>query len=243
MTRKISVLFVILPNLVPLYGVIALNWDIFTILAVYFIETALAGLFTALKIFLTTFSPKRRTKNYYIRLILGDVLIGLPLLSIFLIGVFFFKQNLYGSLVFSPPEVNVGNFTLPILFFTLNQAVSFAVFYFNERNFLTPKYLANHFLTRIIIIFLTIWLGGFFAKTFGNASFLMAFILLCTSVQILYELKEPIMLSSNFWIGPPIETEEGYAKYESVLAKMGWSQEKIQKHLQDLRSFNNRFQE
>ena len=47
---RITLIPLILANLVPLYGVVALGWGMFDIFIVYWIETAVVGLYNILKI-------------------------------------------------------------------------------------------------------------------------------------------------------------------------------------------------
>ena len=49
-----SVIFLIVANLVPLYGVFFLHWQVFPILLLFWMENVMVGLFNALKMTMAT---------------------------------------------------------------------------------------------------------------------------------------------------------------------------------------------
>ncbi len=58
MKRFISPAALIIANLIPLYGVLFLGWDIFSILILYWAESGIIGAFTVIKILFMAFRSK-----------------------------------------------------------------------------------------------------------------------------------------------------------------------------------------
>ncbi|HEY1154001.1 MAG TPA: DUF6498-containing protein, partial [Pseudolabrys sp.] len=52
--RTPSVIALLIANLLPLYGVVALGWDLISLIMVYWLETGIIGFFAILNIALVT---------------------------------------------------------------------------------------------------------------------------------------------------------------------------------------------
>jgi len=179
-------------NLVPLLGVIFMDWSVFALMYVFWLETLGLSFFNGLKIF---FAQGGETSGPHFSRALVYILFRGFVLGFYMIFILVFVGVMIGSkqgeayewvsyLVFIDPS-----FRLTILVFFLAKFIEFIYFYFikNERKMAKPEDQGSLFDLRLIIIHVVL-VGGVFAYNYfslwlGNRIGLITFALVFVIVK------------------------------------------------------------
>ncbi len=206
-----SVLALVASNLVPLLGVLFFKWDIFSILVLYWLESAVVGFYTVLKLQKaaapSTPEEINELRGYRMNLRSPAGLEGRKLALFFIqhygafmaahalfLGVFIFalaSSKVYTPFQFTPTALISFLGYIAALF--TSHGISYAVNFIGKQEFLSVSP-ANQLMQpyrRIGVMHLTIVLGAWFAFPFGStAPFLTVLILSKIALDIFYHLKE-----------------------------------------------------
>lgn len=188
-----STVILILSNLIPLFGVLFLEWNIFSILILYWAETAVIGLYTIFKIIIF-----HRWK-------------AIVLAPFFVVhfGIFMFGHLIFIVVLFANPDglssYNIGNTPSYLLIVSLvkplaiafsslvlSHGYSFFVNYVGNKEYLERT--KDPFFSpygRIVIMHLTILFGGFLSMILGNAVFaLVLMVIMKIIVDALFHMRQ-----------------------------------------------------
>lgn len=197
-SSPVAVAALVAANLVPLVGVLVLGWDVLTILVLYWLENGMVGLFNIGRMLLAA-GPAQAPAGR------GPVLSGtlgkLVLISFFTLnyGIFW---AVHGVFVFNLPLIGGGAvgdtpvgdlLVVGALALATSHGASFILNYLGrgeyrrttpERLFLTPY-------GRLVVLHLTIILGGLLVGLVGGNLYLVALlVLLKTSLDLVLHLRE-----------------------------------------------------
>lgn len=177
--------FLVLANLVPLFGAFFLDWSIFEIVILYWAENLVIGLFTILKIM--TVAPPDSTPG----LLPGKL--GLSAFFTVHYGIFclvhgVFIFSLLGGKPGAGPRYMAAEFTGPMLWALLALFVSHGVSFFsnylgkgeNRETDLNKQMFAPY--PRIVVLHLAILFGAFVVMAFGQPVLLLGFLVVGKTV-------------------------------------------------------------
>jgi hypothetical protein len=165
----------ILANLIPLYGVVVLDWKIFPVVFLFWLENLIIGAFSVLRILVA--DPGNKT-FWFLKLFLIPFFCVHFGLFTFVHGVF--VMGLFGGMFMAgapfPSEPVVVGFIrqyqlgLPILVLALSHAVSFAVNYIGEGEYrrANPMGLMQQPYGRVIVLHVMLLCGGFLVMAFQS---------------------------------------------------------------------------
>jgi hypothetical protein len=193
-----SVLFLILANLVPIFGVFILHWQVFPILLLFWMENVMVGLFNALKMLLATPTvPSIWIAKLFI-IPFFCLHYGLFTLAhgVFVFGFF----GGYFSELDSFPNANsvsqgIADFQLgwAVLALFLSHIVSFAINYVGKGEYKQAKLMELMFqpYSRVAILHITIVIGAFLVMLANAPTYvLVILILLKIFIDVKTHLRE-----------------------------------------------------
>lgn len=205
--KPYSVLILLITNLLPMFGVIFLNWDVFNIILLYLTEYFIIGFFSALKIialisFFINFSrsPLSIKIFFSIWFVLFFCIFLAILWGVFSLPfawlLFFLRPSLINNnLLITLKETFIGA-GLGIAVVSILLSHGFSFYY----NFISRKEItiwANNItrslvvmLIRILFIYPVIFTGGLIALFFGSLPLLLFFILYKTLIDVIIHIKE-----------------------------------------------------
>jgi hypothetical protein len=194
----LSTILLVIANLVPLYGLFTLNWQVFPILLIFWLENVIVGIFNVLKMVIA--SPTNP---------------GSWLAKVFIIPFFCFHYGIFtlvhGVFVFGffggyftsgasfPDEGSlfqaINDFQLgwAILALFLSHAVSFTVNYVGKGEYKKASLqgLMGQPYSRVVLLHLTIIIGGFLVMALGSPLFaLLILVLLKIFIDIQSHIRE-----------------------------------------------------
>jgi hypothetical protein len=193
-----SVLWLILANLGPLFGVFFLHWQVFPILLLFWIENVMVGLFNALKMLLAT--PKVISIWLAKLFIIPFFCVHYGLFTLVHgVFVFGFFGGYFGELDGFPNADSVfqviADFQLgwAVLALFLSHLVSFVINYVGKGEYKQSKLMELMFqpYSRVVILHVTIIIGAFLAVLAkAPASVLVILILLKIFIDVKTHLRE-----------------------------------------------------
>jgi hypothetical protein len=195
---KLSVLFLIVANLVPLYGVFFLKWQVFPILLLFWTENVIVGIFNVFKMLAA--SPASATswlaKVFMIPFFCFHYGMFTFVHGIFVFGLFggFFTAGASfpdeQSLLQAIADSQLG---WAILALFLSHAVSFFMNYIGKKEYEragVQELMAQPY-SRVVVLHVTILAGGFVVMALGSPAFaLLLLILLKTFIDVQAHLRE-----------------------------------------------------
>lgn len=212
-TRKtISVLFLIGVNMVPLLGVIFYDWNLFSIMFLYWFENGIIGLFNVLKISRAAKPSSGNTnltingrptnlsgKAFYVPFFIMHYGIFWVVHGVFVIVLFgLFGGQPFGSV--GPPEImggfrgfEPGGVAIAALSLFLSHGVSFFVNFLGNEEYLnvSPDEQMFQPYGRVIALHITILGGGFLAGYLGTPlASLIILVAVKTAIDIWAHLRE-----------------------------------------------------
>lgn len=170
-----STLVLILANLIPLYGVIVLDWKIFPLVFLFWLENLIIGAFCLLRILVA--DPGNKTFWLLKVFLIPFFCVHFGLFT-FVHGVF--VMGLFGGMFrtgapFPGEDVVVGfihqyQLGVPILGLALSHAVSFAVNFIREGEYrrANPMGLMQQPYGRVVVLHVTLLFGGFLVMAFQS---------------------------------------------------------------------------
>jgi hypothetical protein len=195
---SLSTILLIIANLVPLYGLFTLKWQVFPILLLFWIENIIVGIFNVFKMLIA--SPANP---------------GSWLAKVFLIPFFCFHYGMFtlvhGVFVFGffggyftsgasfPDEgslfkaISDSQLGWAILALLLSHTVSFAVNYVGKGEYKNASLqgLMGQPYSRVVLLHLTIIIGGFLVMALGSPVFaLLILVLLKIFIDIQSHVRE-----------------------------------------------------
>ena len=190
-----SALVLVAANLVPLFGVAALHWSVFSILLLYWFENVVIGAFNVLKMLCA--QPRDAGSN----------VAKVFLIPFFIVhyGMFTMVHGIFVLTLFGPGgqvSPSVAGFALAlreagigygILAITLSHAFSFAHNYLGQGEFrrTAPQLLMMQPYARVVVLHVTILLGGFaFLALHAPAAALVVLVALKTAIDLRSHLAE-----------------------------------------------------
>jgi hypothetical protein len=195
---KPSVIILILANLVPLYGAIFLDWKVFPILLIFWLENVIIGVFNVLKMLWSSTQPAGKW---------GEKLFIIPFFCVHY-GIFTLVHGIFIVVIFGGLLNDSGtidsqdSFTLSIqglnlvwavLALLVSHTVSFAVNYIGKGEYKNNGLSQLMFQPygRVVIMHLTIIAGGFLVMTLGAPVLgLIVLVLLKTVIDILAHIRQ-----------------------------------------------------
>jgi hypothetical protein len=195
--RRFSVWAILVANLVPLYGAVFLQWDLFSILFAYWMETAVIGFWTIAKIVYTQRWLAILIAPFFV-FHYGAFMFGH---LIFLVG-FFSPEGLQGSFLPSFPVFTSYVLGLLPAFATafIAHGISFFTNFIGKKEYerLQSKDVMQSPYKRIILMHIAIIFGGWLIMLSGTSvAGFAVFIVLKTALDIRAHLKEHAALTAN----------------------------------------------
>ena len=166
--KKYSLYFLVLANLTPITGIIFLDWDLFTILFFYWLESAIVGIFNIPRMMLanaqssSVAQEKNVTRTSHK---ISAVSFFLIHYSGFMAGHGFFIFEL-----FKPDTMNLTFIWPGVLFLTISHGVSFVINFLFQREYqkvtISQQMIAPY--RRILVMHITIFVCGFLISLLGS---------------------------------------------------------------------------
>lgn len=188
-SSPVAVAALIVANLVPLVGVLLFGWDVMTILVLYWIENGIVGLFNVARMALATAGAARNGWG------------KLSVIPFFIVhyGIFWV---VHGVFVVSLPliagaagaaQATAGYVALGALALLASHAVSFVTNFVGRGEYRTTT-LDGLFIApygRVVVLHLTVLLGGFAALGVGGGAALVALLVVFkTGLDLVFHLRE-----------------------------------------------------
>lgn len=162
----VSVVFLIGVNLIPLYGVLAWGWKLFSILFLYWLESFVIGAFTVLKIGKAKGTGRVNPS--------GETVANVPDLQmipffLFHYGLFMFVHLVFILVLFWPPTIAVRDLLLAFGSLWVSHGISYVSNFLGREEYrrTSPEQQMFAPYPRILIMHLTILFGGAIAKSIG----------------------------------------------------------------------------
>ncbi|KKQ89937.1 MAG: hypothetical protein UT12_C0005G0005 [Candidatus Curtissbacteria bacterium GW2011_GWC2_38_9] len=197
MRNYYPIISLIFTNLIPIFGILFLQWNLFQLLFVYSLETAIIGLFFNLRmIFSKIITNQNQVLSLYKRIegtIFGDF--GLV---VFIVGHATF---IYILSITAEQRLNFSDylFFLPLLF--ISHSISFFFNFIRRREYKIPVSVGLLLLQpykRVLIMHLTIVIGGIITVSLSSyLGLVIPLIILKTLLDLIFHLKEHNSYKTN----------------------------------------------
>ena len=197
----IAALLLVVVNLIPLFGVLFFGWSLFSIMLLYWLENGIIGFFNIFKIALAR-APSSRGSGFTInrRPVSPSNKELRIIFFIFHYGLFWTVHGIF-VLVFFGLSSSSGLFSgiglrgvaIAAAALFLSHGVSFFVNFLGKQEYLTvsPDQQMTEPYSRVVVLHVTILVGGFFADSLGAPlAALILLVLLKTVIDLLAHLKE-----------------------------------------------------
>lgn len=161
-----SLLFLVLANLVPLFGLVFLSWDLFAIIFFYWAENIVIGFYNVVKIITTAvYEKNKKTKNQP-TVIQYAFITGL---FTFHYGMFTFVHGLFIGALFGPSNISINILITSIIFLFVSHGASYLINFIGKEEYkkISVGTLFTQPYKRIVVVHLTIIFGGGVAKILG----------------------------------------------------------------------------
>ena len=196
-----SVLALLLANVFPLIGVVALGWDTFLVLALFWVENVVIGVYTALKMLLVSSAavPARLSAALFFCVHYG--------IFTAVHGIFVFV--VFGSIMDSAPgdpsawETIVGSQVLwGALVLLVSHGVSFVFNYIRRGEYRQAHLSAvmQEPYGRVVLLHLTIIFGGFLVMALGSP---VAGLLLLVALKTVMDIRAHLRQHDKYAAGTP----------------------------------------
>lgn len=203
--KRLSVIVLIVTNIVPIFGVIFLDWQVFIVMSLFWAENVIIGMFNVLKMMLALFGNTGKEENnfslipfFFVHYGIFTIIHGVLVFTIF--GGIFEHDNLITGVTESYGTLIDPSLAWAILALTFSHAVSFVVNYIAGRewkNTNLEKLMIQPY-ARVIILHLTILFGGFLVMLLNSPVVgLVLLIILKTYVDIKSHLKQHSFFDSD----------------------------------------------
>ncbi len=198
----IAALFLIAVNTIPLFGVLFFGWSLFSIMLLYWLENGIIGFFNIFKVALARGAPGSgftingrpvNPSNKEITIVFFILHYSLfwtvhGIFVFLLFGLTLESEPLSGFRGFDSEGVGIAAFAL-----LLSHGVSFFVNFLGKEEYITisPGQQMVEPYPRVVVLHVTILVGGFFADSLGAPLVALAMlVLLKTAIDLLAHLRE-----------------------------------------------------
>jgi Family of unknown function (DUF6498) len=203
--KKISVIAIIITNLVPIYGVLFMGWQVFPVMFLFWIENVIIGVSNVLKMLVSAPGNFGQWAGKILMIPFFCVHYGMfTLVHGILILTFFGGFNQPGSVMpsFSAVFGLIGSLQIggAVLAMILSHTISFITNYIGNGEYKTAtlQELMVQPYGRVIILHLTILIGGFLVMALGSPIVgLILLIVLKTFVDLKSHIKQHSTVKSE----------------------------------------------
>ncbi len=188
---RISIGSLVLSNLVPLIGVLFFDWDVSTILILYWSENVIVGFYNVAKMALA--KGKAKSRQEYQRFFL----IGFFIVHF---GIFTFGHGAFVFSFFGTENPSFKSLLPALLSLFISHGISMVVHFFKNGENSRVSYESLFFqpYKRVVIMHLTIIFGAWAALAFNLPSMVLAtLVILKISFDILFHKKEHTRFSKE----------------------------------------------
>jgi len=189
--KKYSVFLIIIANIVPILGVLFLDWTLFSIMFFYWLESAIVGIFNIPKILKAKISGTEESIDSDQSTKKGRLfIIGF---FIFHYGMFMFVHGLFIFDLFGPPNLTLNTILLGITALAISHGLSFKFNFLDHKEYekVTIKQQMFAPYKRIVIMHITIFICGLILAIINAPVFaLIILILLKIAIDITAHLRE-----------------------------------------------------
>jgi len=203
--KRVSVIVLIVTNMVPVFGVIFLGWQVFIIMSIFWTENVVIGIFNVLKMaFATSANTGEQGKKstlipfFCIHYGIFTLIHGILVFAIF--GNIFEQDNLITGITNGYKILVNLQFAWAVLALAFSHAVSYLVNYIAKgewRKTALEKLMVQPYI-RVIILHITILFGGFLVMLLNSPVVgLVLLIILKTYVDIKSHLKQHSFFDAN----------------------------------------------
>ena len=184
----LSIIFLVTANIIPLFGVIFLDWSIFQILFIYWLETAIIGFFNIFKII--------KVEGF---LNISSITSFLIHYGIFMLGHLAFIVAFFTSEIFPNPTLpsitilSVESILIPFVILCISHGLSFFFNFIQKEEYkkVTVEGQKQAPYSRVVIMHATVIFGGWLIGIFGNPLFgLVVLVVLKIIIDIVKHIKE-----------------------------------------------------
>lgn len=200
--KRVSVIFLIASNLVPIYGVIFMDWQVFPIMFLFWFENVVVGVSNVLKM---AFVAPNNAKQWAAKAVMIPFFCVHYGLFTLVHGIFIFA--IFGGVIMQDDPTNfsdvfgiLADFQIgwAMLALVLSHAVSFVVNYIGKGEYKKNNLaqLMGQPYGRVVILHVTIIFGGFLVMSLGSP--IMGLVLLITLkifIDLMTHLKQHSVLS------------------------------------------------
>jgi len=173
-----SVAILVAANLVPLYGVVFLRWQVFPLMVLFWLENVIIGFFTVLKMVVADPAPGAGclVKPFLIGFFMfhyGGFASGHLVFVLTLFGGFWQKGLADGAAVRTVADLQIG---WAVLALVLSHAISFGLNYMGKGEYKTANVGALMFQPygRVVVLHLSLLAGGFVIVLLDSPVFAVA---------------------------------------------------------------------
>ncbi|HEX9896871.1 MAG TPA: DUF6498-containing protein [Dehalococcoidales bacterium] len=186
---KPSVIVLLIANLMPLYGVIFLDWEISPLLLLFWLENVALGIYNVLKMVIAT--PDNRAiwfaKIIFIPFFCFHYGMFTLVHGVFVFGLFggYFTQNApFPDLTALVRAVRDYHLELPVLVLILSHGISFVLNYLGRSEYRQASLtnLMQQPYSRVVLLHITILVGGFLLMSLGSPVFGLLLLAVCKTV-------------------------------------------------------------
>jgi hypothetical protein len=190
--KNLSVISLVLVNLVPLAGVLFWKWQLFSILFLYWLESAIVGFYTVLRMLKaegkgpSNFEINDRPAEEYSR----AFVIGFFIMHY---GIFMAVHRMFLFAFFGPARMSHKEIAIAFLFLLLSHGISYVFNFLGKQEYkrLSLGQLMMQPYARIFVMHFTVLLGGFAIKSLGAPPVaLVVMILGKTTIDLCAHLRE-----------------------------------------------------
>lgn len=177
--KKISSIFaiisLIISNLIPLFGVLYFQWNVYSLMILYWLENVLIGVFTVIKMrkaegsFLSSVTSNftvngRKASSFQHDSLTAQRTFFIPFFSMHF-GIFTLVHGIFVLIFFYSPDVSFRGIALTFLSMCLSHFISYETNFIGKGEYLHTSieklFIAPY--PRVIVMHLTVILGGMFA--------------------------------------------------------------------------------
>ncbi len=204
--KRLALSSLVFANLMPLAGVLALGWDLFSVLFFYWLESAVVGAYNIPRMMMA--NPKRRDPKS------GEVIVSsrghrFSGIVFFLVhySLFMAAHGAFIFALFDRVAIDTAEIVLGIALLTLSHGVSFFVNFVGRREYervsLSEQMVAPY--RRIMVMHLAIILCAFLVNIVGTGQITLIFlVLLKVVIDVFAHLREHRRLGTYVSGGPSV---------------------------------------
>ena len=191
---RASTLALMVANLMPLLGVLALNWDVTPIMIFYWSENLVVGFYNVLKMRLAQGSVERSNTTLNGRPVQQSDRRAMIVFFIFHYGMFTLCHGIFVLVMFGAKFQGLfSELGLALLFLTVSHGVSYLRNFIGRNEYQRIAFTSLFWqpYKRVIVMHLTILLGGTWAQAKGSPVFaLVVLVTLKTMIDLALHLLE-----------------------------------------------------